>query len=186
MVRVGLFEAAAGAVGQLVGQFAKLTGCYVVGSAGSKEKVDLLKNKFGFDDAFNYKEEDDLDAALKRYFPMGIDIYFENVGGKMLDAVLQIGQLVGQFAKLTGCYVVGSAGSKEKVDLLKNKFGFDDAFNYKEEDDLDAALKRYFPMGIDIYFENVGGKMLDAVLQSPEYEHERSNFCLWNDITIQS
>ncbi|KAL9380239.1 hypothetical protein Peur_025896 [Populus x canadensis] len=81
-------SAASGAVGQLVGQFAKLLGCYVVGSAGSKDKVDLLKNKFGFDDAFNYKEELDLDAALKRYFPDGIDIYFENVGGKMLDAVV--------------------------------------------------------------------------------------------------
>ncbi|KAJ0784201.1 putative oxidoreductase [Helianthus annuus] len=81
-------SAASGAVGQLVGQFAKLSGCYVVGSAGTKEKVDLLKNKFGFDEAFNYKEEQDLDAALKRYFPDGIDIYFENVGGKMLEAVL--------------------------------------------------------------------------------------------------
>nr|UWL85802.1 pulegone-reductase [Schizonepeta tenuifolia]WBW02126.1 pulegone reductase [Schizonepeta tenuifolia]7VR2_A Chain A, (-)-pulegone reductase PR1292 from Nepeta tenuifolia [Schizonepeta tenuifolia]7VR2_B Chain B, (-)-pulegone reductase PR1292 from Nepeta tenuifolia [Schizonepeta tenuifolia]7VR4_A Chain A, (-)-pulegone reductase PR1294 from Nepeta tenuifolia in complex with NADPH [Schizonepeta tenuifolia] len=81
-------SAASGAVGQLVGQFAKLSGCYVVGSAGTKDKVDMLKNKFGFDDAFNYKEEHDLDAALKRYFPEGIDIYFDNVGGKMLDAVL--------------------------------------------------------------------------------------------------
>ncbi|XP_074281315.1 2-alkenal reductase (NADP(+)-dependent)-like [Silene latifolia] len=81
-------SAASGAVGQLVGQFAKLAGCYVVGSAGSKEKVDLLTNKFGYDAAFNYKEEKDLDAALKRYFPEGIDIYYENVGGKMLDAVL--------------------------------------------------------------------------------------------------
>ncbi|KAJ4723809.1 2-alkenal reductase (NADP(+)-dependent) [Melia azedarach] len=81
-------SAASGAVGQLVGQFAKLAGCYVVGSAGSKQKVDLLKNKLGFDDAFNYKEEPDLDAALKRCFPEGIDIYFENVGGKMLNAVL--------------------------------------------------------------------------------------------------
>ncbi|KAB2597591.1 2-alkenal reductase (NADP(+)-dependent)-like [Pyrus ussuriensis x Pyrus communis] len=81
-------SAAAGAVGQLVGQFAKLMGCYVVGSVGSKEKVDLLKNKLGFDEAFNYKEEPDLEAALKRYFPEGIDIYYENVGGKMLDAVL--------------------------------------------------------------------------------------------------
>ncbi|XP_054780130.1 2-alkenal reductase (NADP(+)-dependent)-like [Prosopis cineraria] len=81
-------SAAAGAVGQLVGQFAKLSGCYVVGSVGTQAKVDLVKNKFGFDDAFNYKEEPDLDAALKRYFPEGIDIYFELVGGKMLDAVL--------------------------------------------------------------------------------------------------
>ena len=59
-------SSASGAIGQLVGQFAKLIGCYVVGSAGSKEKVELLKTKFGFDDAFNYKEEHDLDAALKR------------------------------------------------------------------------------------------------------------------------
>ncbi|XP_061989560.1 2-alkenal reductase (NADP(+)-dependent)-like [Rosa rugosa] len=81
-------SAASGAVGQLVGQLAKLLGCYVVGSAGSKEKVDLLKNKLNFDEAFNYKEEHDLTAALKRYFPEGIDIYFENVGGKFLDAVL--------------------------------------------------------------------------------------------------
>ncbi|KDP35119.1 hypothetical protein JCGZ_10653 [Jatropha curcas] len=81
-------SSAYGAIGQIVGQLAKLMGCYVVGSAGSKEKVDILKDKLGFDEAFNYKEEKDFDAALKRYFPNGIDIYFENVGGKMLDAVL--------------------------------------------------------------------------------------------------
>lgn len=81
-------SAASGAVGQLVGQLAKLFGCCVVGSAGSPQKIDLLKNKLGFDDAFNYKEESDLDAALKRYFPTGIDIYFDNVGGAMLDAAL--------------------------------------------------------------------------------------------------
>ncbi|KAM1260331.1 hypothetical protein ACFX2G_026363 [Malus domestica] len=94
-------SAASGAVGQLVGQFAKLLGCYVVGSAGSKEKrvkVDLLRNKFGFDEAFNYKEEPNLDAALKRYFPEGIDIYFENVGGKMLDAVLLNMRMNGRIA----------------------------------------------------------------------------------------
>ncbi|XP_054819377.1 2-alkenal reductase (NADP(+)-dependent)-like [Prosopis cineraria] len=81
-------SAASGAIGQLVGQFAKLSGCYVVGSAGSQDKVDILKNKLGFDEAFNYKEEPDLNAALKRYFPEGIDLYYENVGGRTLDAVL--------------------------------------------------------------------------------------------------
>ncbi|KAK4566124.1 hypothetical protein RGQ29_002363 [Quercus rubra] len=89
-------SAASGAVGQLVGQFAKLMGCYVVGSAGNKEKVDFLKRKFGFDDAFNYKEETDLDAALKRYFPEGIDIYFENVGEKCLMLISVCG-LVSQY-----------------------------------------------------------------------------------------
>ncbi|KAK2388428.1 2-alkenal reductase (NADPdependent) [Trifolium repens] len=91
-------SAASGAVGQLAGQFAKLLGCYVVGSAGSQEKVDLLKNKLGFDDAFNYKEELDLDAALKRFFPMGIDFYLEQVGGKMLDAVLLNMKIHGRIA----------------------------------------------------------------------------------------
>ncbi|KAH7670858.1 2-alkenal reductase (NADP(+)) protein [Dioscorea alata] len=81
-------SAASGAVGQIVGQLAKLMGCYVVGSAGSDEKVELLKTKFGFDDAFNYKKEKSLGAALKRCFPKGIDIYFDNVGGAMLDAAL--------------------------------------------------------------------------------------------------
>ncbi|GAY67811.1 hypothetical protein CUMW_259480, partial [Citrus unshiu] len=73
------------------------------------------------------------------------------------------GQLIGQFAKLMGCYVVESARSKEK--LLKNKLGFDDNFNYEEEQDLHAALKRLcFPEALTIYFDNAGRKMMDAVL----------------------
>ncbi|KAJ8450555.1 hypothetical protein Cgig2_020192 [Carnegiea gigantea] len=91
-------SAASGAVGQIVGQLAKLRGCYVVGSAGTKEKVELLKNRLGFDDAFNYKEEKNLEGALKRYFPEGIDIYFENVGGSMLDAVLLNMRIHGRIA----------------------------------------------------------------------------------------
>ncbi|KAE8792669.1 putative NADP-dependent oxidoreductase P1 [Hordeum vulgare] len=63
-------SAASGAVGQLVGQFARLMGCHVVGSAGSDDKVRLLKDKLGFHDAFNYKEEAaDLSGALKKRFP---------------------------------------------------------------------------------------------------------------------
>ncbi|KAK1575340.1 hypothetical protein Q3G72_004604 [Acer saccharum] len=93
-------SAASGAVGQLVGQFAKFMGCHVVGSVGSREKVELLKNRLGFDGAFNYKEEPDLNAALKRFFPEGIDIYFENVGGKLLDAVLQNMRVNGRIATI--------------------------------------------------------------------------------------
>jgi NADPH-dependent curcumin reductase CurA len=78
-------SAASAAVGQIVGQLAKIEGCYVVGSAGSDEKVSLLKTKFGFDDTFNYKSETDLGTALKRCLPYGIDIYFDNVGGATLD-----------------------------------------------------------------------------------------------------
>ncbi|KAL6658574.1 hypothetical protein ACP70R_004160 [Stipagrostis hirtigluma subsp. patula] len=81
-------SAAAGAVGQVVGQLAKIAGCYVVGSAGSDEKVKLLKTRFGYDDAFNYKKEEDLAAALTRCLPGGIDVYYDNVGGATLDAAL--------------------------------------------------------------------------------------------------
>ncbi|KAJ9564453.1 hypothetical protein OSB04_000419 [Centaurea solstitialis] len=110
-------SAAAGAVGQLVGQFAKRAGCYVVGSAGSKEKVDLLKNKFGFDDAFNYKEEQDLTATLKRYFPDGIDVYFDNVGGKMLDAVLANMRVQGRIA---ACGMVSQYNSLQEPEGIYN------------------------------------------------------------------
>ncbi|KAK2985133.1 hypothetical protein RJ640_000900 [Escallonia rubra] len=81
-------SAAAGGVGMYAGQLAKFKGCRVVGSTGSDEKVKLLKEEFGYDDAFNYHKEADLDAALNKYFPSGIDIYLENVGGSMLEAVL--------------------------------------------------------------------------------------------------
>ncbi|KAK3028967.1 hypothetical protein RJ639_039994 [Escallonia herrerae] len=57
-------SAASGSVGQIFGQFGKLLGCYIVGSAGTKEKVDLLKNNFGFDEAFNYKKERRLSAIF--------------------------------------------------------------------------------------------------------------------------
>ncbi|KAL1196582.1 NADP-dependent alkenal double bond reductase P2 [Cardamine amara subsp. amara] len=95
-------SAASGAVGQLVGQFAKLMGCYVVGSAGSKQKVDLLLNKLGFDDAFNYKEEPDLDSALKRCFPKGIDIYFENYHLETRDRLQNLPDIIFKRIKLQG------------------------------------------------------------------------------------
>ncbi|MQM04747.1 hypothetical protein Taro_037548 [Colocasia esculenta] len=91
-------SAASGSVGSLVGQYAKLSGCYVVGCSGTKEKVDLLTQKLGFDDAFNYKEEPDLKSALQRHFPDGIDIYFDNVGGKMLEAAIANMNIFGRVA----------------------------------------------------------------------------------------
>lgn len=83
-----LVSGAAGAVGNVVGQIAKLYGCRVVGVAGSGEKVDLLVNELGFDAAFNYKTVDDYEAKLKELCPDGIDIYFDNVGGTLLDAAI--------------------------------------------------------------------------------------------------
>ena len=81
-------SAASGAVGSIVGQIAKIKGCRVVGSAGSDEKIAWLEGEAGFDAAFNYKRADHLNAELTRHCPDGIDVYFDNVGGPVLDAVM--------------------------------------------------------------------------------------------------
>jgi NADPH-dependent curcumin reductase CurA len=78
---------AAGAVGSVVGQIAKLKGCRVVGLAGDQAKVDYCVNELGFDACINYKTED-VAAALHAACPDGIDVYFDNVGGEILDTVL--------------------------------------------------------------------------------------------------
>lgn len=80
-------SAAAGAVGSIVGQIAKLKGCRVVGIAGSDEKCRHVVKDFGFDACINYKKEN-VSAALTRECPNGIDVDFENVGGEILQAVL--------------------------------------------------------------------------------------------------
>jgi NADPH-dependent curcumin reductase CurA len=78
---------AAGAVGSVAGQIAKLKGCRVVGIAGGEEKCRWLVDELGFDAAVDYKAED-VRAALKQHAPKGVDVYFDNVGGEILDAVL--------------------------------------------------------------------------------------------------
>lgn len=111
-------SAASGSVGSLVGQYAKLSGCYVVGCAGSKTKVDLLKEKLGFDDAFNYKEEPDLKSALRRYFPEGIDIYFDNVGSAMLDAAVANMNVFGRVAVCGAISEYADAGKRAALDMV--------------------------------------------------------------------
>ncbi len=78
---------AAGAVGSVVGQIAKIKGCHVVGIAGSDDKLQAMKD-LGFDAGFNYKTDTNYFAKLKELCPKGIDIYFDNVGGALTDAVI--------------------------------------------------------------------------------------------------
>jgi NADPH-dependent curcumin reductase CurA len=80
---------AAGAVGSAVGQIAKLKGCRTVGVTGGAEKVRQCLEEFGYDSAIDYKATDDLDAALKKACPDGIDCYFDNTSGPIHDAVLR-------------------------------------------------------------------------------------------------
>jgi NADPH-dependent curcumin reductase CurA len=90
-------SAAAGAVGQIVCQIAKVKGNTVIGSAGGAEKVAYLK-ELGVDHVIDYKAEPDLTAALLRAAPGGIDVYFENVGGQHLEAALMAAKPFGRFA----------------------------------------------------------------------------------------
>jgi len=82
-----LVSGAAGAVGSVVGQIAKIKNCKVIGIAGGADKCNYLVDELGFDGAIDYKN-DDIKAKIKEYFPKGIDVYFDNVGGEILDAAL--------------------------------------------------------------------------------------------------
>jgi NADPH-dependent curcumin reductase CurA len=91
---------AAGAVGNVAGQLAKLRGCQVIGSAGSAEKIDFLKT-CGFDRVFNYKDAPVL-AQLQQVAPDGIDVYFDNVGGESLEAALAVLRTYGRIIACGG------------------------------------------------------------------------------------
>lgn len=103
---------AAGAVGSVVGQIAKIKGAYVVGIAGSDDKTSYLLNDLGFDVAINYKTED-VKTALNKACPNGIDVYYENVGGEIGDAVFP---LLNKFARIPVCGAI-SAYNNEEIDV---------------------------------------------------------------------
>lgn len=104
-------SAAAGAVGSIVGQIGKIHGCRVVGIAGSDDKCRWLTERAGFDAAINYQKED-VEEALARHCPDGVDINFENVGGEIMDAV--IGHL-NDFSRMPLCGLISSYNAEEPV-----------------------------------------------------------------------
>jgi hypothetical protein len=102
-------SAASGAVGSAVGQIAKIKGCRAVGVAGSPDKCDYVVRELGFDACLNYKKGDLL-ASLKQACPSGIDVYFENVGGDVLRAVMQ---LLSQNARIPLCGLISEYNATE-------------------------------------------------------------------------
>lgn len=104
-----LVSAASGAVGSVVGQIAKNMDCHVVGSAGSDEKVAWLTDELGYDEAFNYKTVGSIHKEVRRLFPEGIDVYFENVGGEMLEAAIWN---MAQFGRIPLCGMIANYNAK--------------------------------------------------------------------------
>jgi len=111
LLRIGLIQpgetvyisGAAGAVGSVACQIAKLKGCRVIASAGSDEKVAWLKEEAGVDHAFNYRKVSNLNDELRTSCPQGINVYFDNVGGEQLDAALRN---MAMFGRVVACGMI--------------------------------------------------------------------------------
>lgn len=107
-----LISAAAGAVGSLAGQIAKIKGCRTVGLAGSDEKCRWIVEELGYDSAINYKTSGSLESAIAEVCPDGVDIYFDNVGGDILDAALLN---MNEFGRVVFCGAIAQYNTEQPV-----------------------------------------------------------------------
>lgn len=105
-----LVSGAAGAVGSIAGQIGKIKGCKVVGIAGSDEKIQAITTKLHFDGGINYKTSDNLKAAVAKACPNGVDVYFDNVGGDILDAALTN---INKFGRVINCGAISQYNNTE-------------------------------------------------------------------------
>ena len=145
-------SAAAGATGSIAGQIAKAAGAHVVGIAGSDDKCAVVVDEFGFDSCINYRTAD-LSQALKEHCPNRVDVYFDNVGGPTLNAVL--GRLA-MHARVVLCGVISSyvsgdhPGPSNYVQLLAKRArmeGFNTLDNWDRYDEAYAALRTLVDSG---------------------------------------
>jgi NADPH-dependent curcumin reductase CurA len=145
-------SAAAGAVGTVVGQLAKAHGCRVVGLAGGPDKCAMVVEELGFDACIDYKGED-VAAALKRECPDRIDVYFDNVGGPILDAALSRLALRGRVVVCGGIsqYNAGSdaVGPKNYLSLITNRGRMEGFVVLDYFDRIGEALRHMGPMVAD-------------------------------------
>jgi NADPH:quinone reductase len=138
-------SAASGAVGQLVGQLAKLTNCKVIGIAGSEEKCNYLENSLNFDYTINYKNES-VYQKIKNFCPEGVNVYFDNVGGKISDDVISN---IAPFARIGVCGVISQYnltklenGMRVQRALLTNQASIEGFLVFKFEQRYNIAINR--------------------------------------------
>lgn len=157
-----VMSAAAGAVGSVGGQIAQLSGCRTVGLVGSPEKADLITGTFGLDAAINYRAEEDLAAAIKRACPDGADLYFDNVGGKILDSMLP---QMRDFGRIVVCGMIANYNDQDNPvpilnlwQLLVHRITMRGFLAYEHQDMLaeaEAQLGAWIKSGELIALENV-------------------------------
>ncbi len=185
---VVLVSGAAGAVGSVVGQIAKIKGCTVVGIAGGEEKCKYVKEELGFDNCIDYKNES-VYKGIKEHCPKGIDVYFDNVGGDILDAALAC---LRRHARIVICGAISQynsnsiQGPKNYLSLLVNRATmqgmvvFDYASKYKEaamqmgmwmmegklktEEDVYENIENFYPTFQRLFTGNKRGKLLLKVI----------------------
>lgn len=156
-------SAAAGATGSVAGQIAKIAGARVIGIAGGPEKCRAVVEDFGFDACIDYRTDGagGIEAELKKHCPQGVDVYFDNVGGDILNAVL--GRLA-QNARVVLCGVISSyltgehPGPSNYVNLLAKTAtmqGFNALNEWEHFEDAFAALRRWDDEGRLVHRETV-------------------------------
>lgn len=138
-------SAASGAVGQLVGQLAKIAGCNVIGIAGSDKKCKYIKETLNFDEVINYKNEN-IYRKVKEFCPNGVNIYFDNVGGKISDDVISN---IAPFGRIGVCGVISQynltevqEGMRVQRALLTNQASIEGFLVFRFEQKYETARKR--------------------------------------------
>lgn len=153
---------AAGSVGSIAAQIARIKGCRVIGIAGSPQKIDYLENDLGLDKGINYKQTDDMQAAIKEACPYGVDVFFDNVGGELFDAVFVN---INKHARIAICGQIAEyneahppQGPRPMNTLVKKSARMEGfvVYDFKDQfDDAKQQLSDWYNNGELIYKENL-------------------------------
>ena len=170
MLKIGLpkegetvvVSGAAGAVGSMAAQIAKIKGCKVIGIAGSEKKIDYLENELGLTIGVNYKTTDDLEKEIAKACPDGVDVFFDNVGGETFDAVFAN---INKNARIVICGQIADYNESEPPKgprpmhaLIKNSAKIEGFVVFDFKDEFGAAKKEmahWYNQGQLIYKENL-------------------------------
>ncbi len=157
-----VISGAAGAVGSVAGQIAKLKGCRVIGIAGSDEKIDYLEQELGLDKGINYKKTENMRQAIKEACPDGVDVFFDNVGGELFDAVFEN---INKKARMVICGQIAEYnesepphGPRPQHKLIKKSARIEGfvVFDFKEEfEEAKKQLGKWYRSGELKYRENL-------------------------------